>query len=878
MQLENKLGTALLVVALALSGCSSLLIDVDVYKGPLVNQEEVQREQLIAMAMSAKSLLLATRNEELDDVCPDWAVKTVPKRRLSFLPNKVWLTTLKKDKDGNTTAWVTGLEGCRTDQVKAKPDALKRAFRINQILSAFTNRDESNASEANSLGSGRIDEGIDWLANDYAKQSDEALKAQHNGSRQQSCADACADAFARLEHALTDLAGRMQFLATNLWLIDAGATDVRHNKDKTLFESIANNIIVHADDLRRQATFRNGQQDAAAREWRAADSAFALDATANIAAIEAALGVARAAASGPPVAQPTAMRFTVADYDATAEAVAGVKDRLSADLRSEGASPSIDTLLTRLRTMLKVQADSAGLAIDKQARLKKADEVLRDTVVTAPILAGNKPSSSTDVLDGVIAQLRYRHLDLLRRLGPADAQTQNAEAALAAAQQQRNDMVYLRPTSSYLRSVYATTATQSDPGLQWQNMLFETSLPVRTIREWKERGLFNPLTLSPWEVARADLDKAYWQNINSVKVGAAGSSNFVVAKDDVGNWYVKAMGTDPGAMVRAARNLALYNAGAGLNTDLLRVNELRTKIDVEENTDKRTAMRSELNGLTGSAGGPTTTERSRTLTLFRKNYADLSEKQRDALSQRLSSREFRNVMVQRWTTTLAASDAKARDGLIKTFDQPELAATYQRAVTAAAKLPDGTVPDAPTIKPVGDRLLDALSALQGWRGQLKAAVFAADGLIATELAASAKADEELASAQRNLADMVTRRDKASQMVTEADKQLQRFKDDTGGTISQSQRDNIDANWLAARTGYDDAVANANQAEGLLVTKRSALDAAQKVLAGAKLRQQAAAADVDGVLKTAIDDIIKQRLQLVRDTETAVKIVGGTGGS
>ena len=41
------------VATAMLVGCSALQIDVDVYKGPLVNEDSMQRDQMLAMAMSA---------------------------------------------------------------------------------------------------------------------------------------------------------------------------------------------------------------------------------------------------------------------------------------------------------------------------------------------------------------------------------------------------------------------------------------------------------------------------------------------------------------------------------------------------------------------------------------------------------------------------------------------------------------------------------------------------------------------------------------------------------------------------------------------------------------------------------------------------------
>ncbi len=54
---------AVLLAALCLTACSALQIDVDVYKGPLSNEEEMQARQFAALAVSARPMLAALRND-----------------------------------------------------------------------------------------------------------------------------------------------------------------------------------------------------------------------------------------------------------------------------------------------------------------------------------------------------------------------------------------------------------------------------------------------------------------------------------------------------------------------------------------------------------------------------------------------------------------------------------------------------------------------------------------------------------------------------------------------------------------------------------------------------------------------------------------------
>lgn len=54
--------TVLAGIAVLIAGCAVLTVDVDVYKGPLANHEDIQMEQMAAMAIGAKPLLVELRD------------------------------------------------------------------------------------------------------------------------------------------------------------------------------------------------------------------------------------------------------------------------------------------------------------------------------------------------------------------------------------------------------------------------------------------------------------------------------------------------------------------------------------------------------------------------------------------------------------------------------------------------------------------------------------------------------------------------------------------------------------------------------------------------------------------------------------------------
>ena len=60
--MPKGIGGAVVVLSGILSGCAVLTIDVDVYKGSLINEERVQLHQLLALATAAKPMLVQVRD------------------------------------------------------------------------------------------------------------------------------------------------------------------------------------------------------------------------------------------------------------------------------------------------------------------------------------------------------------------------------------------------------------------------------------------------------------------------------------------------------------------------------------------------------------------------------------------------------------------------------------------------------------------------------------------------------------------------------------------------------------------------------------------------------------------------------------------------
>jgi hypothetical protein len=224
-------------------------------------------------------------------------------------------------------------------------------------------------------------------------------------------------------------------------------------------------------------------------------------------------------------------------------------------------------------------ADTAGR---RAARRAVADEEIRRKIweplqkrTTAPAVIecdrsqlanASDPDAPKRVLDCIITELRYLLLASLKEGGAGTTTAANLEGALREALEQRSRFVQLRPAAAFLRNSYPVTSLQRESSTSWSNLL-----EAHAARQLNYTGVAGP-------AARViqDFDKQFWQNVNTVRVAGAGITNYVLAKDDVGNWYVKNFASDPEVIIKGAKSLALFAAGGTLSADA--VNRASEKI------------------------------------------------------------------------------------------------------------------------------------------------------------------------------------------------------------------------------------------------------------------------------------------------------------
>lgn len=581
--------------------------------------------------------------------------------------------------------------------------------------------------------------GLDRLA-DAA--SDKRFKDRDRGSDK---LDALADAdqTKQLHDSVVDLASRMQFLAVNLQLVDSSSTGTDQAFKSTL-ESIANTLLVLAEDQRRQREHRQRQKVLANDEKAAAVATFQ---------------------------------------------TAGAKPDLSAENRD----------------------------------------------------------SALSTLERVEAYLNYRRIDALQRGAPVGTTTntvaQDADYALAALMQRRERMSYIRPASMYLRSALATTAQQADPALEWSNLL--TATFKRLIRGETENS-------KAAAAVRADLDKSFWQNVNQVRVSAGGTSNFAIAKDDVGNWYVKAMGSDPAKMVAAAKNLALYNLGGRVDTNFLRVDELRNK-------QQRSAQdNEEMESLLDRKNGASATAYGNTLQVFEANHAKTVKALLTSVQDDLKLKALHTALQARWAATYADSTPRLA-AVNGTLDAAPVLSLHDKALSAADNGMAGTAGASPS-----SALIDTLALLAQQRSLLKTQLTGLALLTASELTA---VNEQQALAEKKASALATSQDQRQKL---ADELLSLRKElvNASAPAKPGLQTQVDEQQNQLNAAGDQI--GRQHIEWIEAQKSS--KAAATALATARGLHARALEDVDAVWHRYVKDVAARQLRAVEEMETAARVV------
>lgn len=330
-----------------------------------------------------------------------------------------------------------------------------------------------------------------------------------------------------------------------------------------------------------------------------------------------------------------------------------------------------DRLLSQIKEQIIAKSGSPGPELVK---LQQAHDELsgRNSPSRNAISAPNPDGrdNQRDILDSLIARLRYEHVLAVKNFGENSKATQDISAALKFAYDQRSGMAYIRPASAYLRSSYAATGLQDDPGLRWENMLQKHA--GRNLKIFPGCNTGNYETDYCADERRietlSNIDKQFWQNVNSVRVAAAGNTNYAIVKDDIGNWYVKGYSADPKPILRSAQSLALFGAGASLGANLLQIRKIEDKISGGTATKDDFAQLKELEkqGPKGYATGA-----KKLFDRYKANYLRMAQSDRETLLSRLENGKLKQTITAAWDKAVVFADdadGKKKRDFLKSLD------------------------------------------------------------------------------------------------------------------------------------------------------------------------------------------------------------------
>ena len=360
-----------------------------------------------------------------------------------------------------------------------------------------------------------------------------------------------------------------------------------------LLQTLGNSLVLHANDLRRRERQNEENLRQAQVERAAAQSAQFVTLQALIAGVQSDFDneqlklAAAAAASGKQEdldAKAAQAKMLAAWQDLSKDVLAGadkgeLRDVLAARRLMLGAaeralavalvaSPKDDSRVVALK-----EVRQRLLALPQSRTAVPALEVLR----AAP--------DQREVFDAVIADLRQRKIQA-EASGLIQVSV-NLTRAIQAAYQARTSSIFLRPASEYLKDVYSASAL-ADGGNGYQGNMLNDGLDRLKPSRWFGGDD------EPRREAQQNIDKLHWQNINNVTLRGGGNTNYVLAKDDVGNWYVKAYEADPKAVIDSAQSLALFNYGKRIDVNLLRRLKLERELDKTDSETRRQEIRADL--------------------------------------------------------------------------------------------------------------------------------------------------------------------------------------------------------------------------------------------------------------------------------------------
>lgn len=470
--------------------------------------------------------------------------------------------------------------------------------------------------------------------------------------------------------------------------------------------------------------------------------------------------------------------------------------------------------------------------------------------------------NARDVLDRLIAALRYEHIKALKNPVQGAGSAKDIAAALKVAYEQRAGMAYIRPSASYLRSSFPATSLQDDPRLAWENML-----TGHARRSFSPFGAWLGTEEKLRQTINAEIDKQFWQNINSVRVSGAGATNYVIVKDDIGNWYVKSFSADPESIIKSAQQLAMFNLGGQMGTNLIRQRDLQRKVDSEKATEEDKAELKKLREQ-GRRGGNGTLDRH--FVIRQREYESRTQQDFDNLKAGLEANQIKERIKTAWS-----ANPDTKEFATKLAPRLEFAAGADGPLARALAEMKKSSGNAKADKAAqGVNIVTALQAFGSFHSLLVQQVRAArlSERPAEELKSWEKKkkerDDELAETTKKLRDAEAKRDLAqANLNTEEAKK-------TEEKPNKPAIDKAKTKLATEKTNVGVAIGNADKAELAAMAARDAVDAARQALKKAKRGEEAAISEVTRIVRDELIKIAARRQDTVKTFETSVTFIGG----
>lgn len=260
------------VTAFSLCACSVLQIDVDEYKGPMANHEDIQLRQYVALATSAKPIIVALRNNYI-------------------LDDDSYESDKNSDKEADRNCLTGKDHRDDMDDYIGCTFKLNIAYFLNSILALYENtknlKDKIDKNQ-NQLGetassSGRKQKkdlpaeddardkfGITALTKKFIEATEKA-----NEHQDESTLNDLRIAKERLNDALIIFAEKILYTVNNHQLANGSKNKESFARKLAVLQSLGNTLVVHSDDLRKRATHNQRLEDRKDSELAAAQHAFA---------------------------------------------------------------------------------------------------------------------------------------------------------------------------------------------------------------------------------------------------------------------------------------------------------------------------------------------------------------------------------------------------------------------------------------------------------------------------------------------------------------------------------------------------------------------------------------------------------------------------